>query len=78
MGYIEMVIVIIGLVMKIFSEVLSARAKAKERKEAFEMDKSKFLDLANKILIKERAQLARESRDARSVEDQIRDDLNRK
>jgi len=75
MGWIQMIIVTIGLFSKIFAEVISYKNRRKELNEDFEINMKIFLDLTSKILINERDILSKQSRQARDIEDEIGRDL---
>ena len=64
----------ISLLLSILKEIFSARARARQRSEKFEISKKEFLELVEKILINERAVLAKESRQAKDIEDELERD----
>ena len=77
MAWIPIIASLLTLFGKIVSEIFSAKARARKRDEKFEFDKKIFLGMVDKIILEERTILANESRDARTVEDRMSDDLKR-
>jgi hypothetical protein len=57
------------------SEILSERAKAKERNEKFKIEKAKFLLIVDSAVIRLRKDLSEDSRDADDVEDRVDRDV---
>jgi hypothetical protein len=71
MSVIALITSITGLALKIFTEVFDYRARKRKEDASFELDKKKFLELADNVIADERGMARRESSQARTGEDQI-------
>lgn len=75
------IVAIVGLVLKmvitIMSEILSAKARARERNEKFKIEKKQFLVIVDNAVIRLRKELSDDSRDAGDVEDRVDRDIQR-
>lgn len=69
------IITLIGLIssltLTILKEFFSARARARERKEKFQMEYNDFLKIIENHLVELKAKSKQDSRSAKDLEDQI-------
>jgi len=65
------------MVITIMSEILSAKARARERNEKFKIEKKQFLVIVDNAVIRLRKELSDDSRDAGDVEDRVDRDIQR-
>jgi len=78
MGWLEAIIQFFKLGFLIIGEIFAAKKRAREADEAYELDKTKFRDVALKALEKMRAQAREDSGLANKVEDEVDKELEGK
>lgn len=62
---------LMGLTVLILKEFFSARARARERNEKFEVSKTLFLKFVDDSIVNLREEAKRENRDVGDVEDRV-------
>lgn len=71
MSIVALVTAVMSLALKIFSEIFDYRARKRQEDAEFQLDKKKFLELADNIIADERGVARRESSMARTGEDRL-------
>ncbi len=77
MSWIDLVVAVIGLAMKIYSDIRAAQDAAAAAKQTFDLNQGKMLEFASQTVSKMRDEIGGENRQAGNVDDRIDQEMKK-